>query len=311
MRRFRFLLLLWAAALAGSARVAGSTTCDHAYVAEGGTPSAVTGMNTTDTGFTTYYWAWGSNGSDQGSTLAGLLDDDEGVAISPGILWANSDACGGTFAGTGLLLETQTVASGGSFALVAVQGAEVHLDLIQSGSLQSSAAAIPAPTRGGSTTGLDQYGAYLDVDLTWEPPVATAWALSNLSPVHVGYALYFVTAAAGGPVNTGARALFTRVGATASESAPYVTDDDGTDDGYLPATQLACTVRIRDGAVYYFALALRFDGSGAPGPEAQADASAVETAYVSSCSAGATTAEVLFADGFETGTTSRWSVAAP
>lgn len=100
MGRFRFFVLLWAVVLIERPWVASSTTCDHAYLAEGGAPPAVTGINTVDTGFTTYYWAWGSNGSDQGSIPAGLVDDDAGVAISPGILWANSDGCG-SFAAVG------------------------------------------------------------------------------------------------------------------------------------------------------------------------------------------------------------------
>jgi hypothetical protein len=125
--------------------------------------------------------------------------------------------------------------------------------------------------------------------------------------VHVGYAVYFVT---GSPVNTGVKTSFTRLQASAG-SAPYITNDSNADNGYLPASQQSCTVRIRSGQVYFFAIALRLDGSGATGGDPDADASAVETTYVSACSASASATGVIFADGFETANTSRWSQTVP
>jgi hypothetical protein len=156
-------------------------------------------------------------------------------------------------------------------------------------------------------TGSDGDGAYADVVLAWSAPAASAWAVSDVGTVLVGYALFAITASAGGPVDTGDRSLFTRVGGTPTAPAPYITDDA---DGLLPAIQTSCVVRVREGALYYFALSVIVDGSGAAS-EPQADASAVETANVGACSAAVNADVTIFADGFEGGSTSAWSTAVP
>ena len=131
--------------------------------------------------------------------------------------------------------------------------------------------------------------------------------VSDVPGVLAGFAIWFVTESAGGPVNTGDKSLLTRAEATANGSTPYIIDDPDTSDGLLPASQESCTIRIRSGEVYFFSLSLIFDGSGASGTDPQADASAVETTYVGASSAAANEVTTIFIDGFETGDTSMWS----
>jgi hypothetical protein len=306
--RCRYLLIV-VVLLAGIAVLSHAGTCNHAYLAEGIQPPAFDGINTTDTGFLHYFWAWGTNPSDQGTCGAGLVDDGSGIAVNPGILWGNSDACSGSIEGTALLLEAQTTDSGGRFALVAMLAAEGQIDALQAGSLQSIAQYLPQPTATRSPSGTDDLGPYLDYALCWSEPAA-GWALSNVPSALAGYAVYWVTVSAGGPVNTGERTLFTRVLSAPGDTEPYITDDSDSPDGLLPASQTACLVRLREGEVYYFAISLIFDGSGSTTGEPQADSSAVETAYLSACSDGVFYSPI-FSDGFESGDTAEWSVAVP
>ncbi|MCD4748679.1 MAG: hypothetical protein K8R59_04825 [Thermoanaerobaculales bacterium] len=308
MQRFLLFVLIPAAVMAASG-IADAGTCDHAYMAEGQPAPAFDGINNTETGFTSYYWAWGANPSDQGSALALLVDDATGIAVNPGILWANSDSCSGIVEGVGLLVEAQSTSNGGKFAVVALQGVEIEIDYLQAGT-QSSAQTIPVPAVTGYDIGTDGFGGYADITLQWSAPSSSAWALSDVTAVHVGYAVYSITAGAGGPVDNGDRSQFIRVEATPG-TAPYINDDSDTADGLLPASQLSCLVRIRQGEVYYFALSLIFDGSGAAGGDPQADASAVESTYVGACSAAADFDPVIFADGFESGDTTAWSDTVP
>lgn len=308
MQRFPLFVLFSTAVVAGPG-VAHAGACDHAYMAEGQPAPALDGINSTETGFTSYYWAWGANPSDQGTAPALLVDDATGIAVNPGILWANSDSCSGVIEGTGLLVEAQTISDGGKFAIVALQGAEVQIDYLQAGT-QSSAQAVPTPTITGYSTGTDVFGNYVDVALSWSSPSPSAWALSDVTTVHVGYAVYSITASGGGPVNNGDKTQFTRVEATPG-TAPFITDDSDTTDGLLPASQSSCLVRIRQGEVYYFALSIIFDGSGAVVGNPQSDASAVETVYLSACSEAASADSVIFTDGFESGDVSRWSASTP
>lgn len=279
-------------------------TCHHSFIAEGTPPAAFEGINLTETSFTSYVWAWGANTSDQGSLAAGLVDDGTGIAVNPGFLWANSDNCAGEITGIGLLVEAQTAAEGGKVALVAAEGSEVHLDALQAGVTQSVAATIPVPQAVYAGSGTDGFGEYFDYTLAWTPPT-TAWALSDIPDVLAGYAVYVISASGGGPVNTGHKGGFARVEATPTGSAPYITDDTDT-DGLLPASQTSCTVRLRPGETFFFALALIFDGS-ASSTDPQANPSAVETTVVSACTIPLREDGSLFADGFESGDTSAWS----
>ena len=285
-------------------------TCDHAYMVEGQSPPAFDGINIDGT-FTSYFWAWGVNTSDQDLWSAPLVNDGSGIAVNGGVLWSNSDNCDGFITGTGLLVENQTSSSGGIFAIVAAQGAEVQIDELQVGGVQSSAQTIPRASITSHTVGSDAGGDYADIGIAWSAPSSSAWALSDIGSVHVGYALYFITSGGGGPINTGDRSQFTRVRAAASDSLPYITNDSDTDDGFLPETQTSCTVRIRPGDSSYFALSLILDGSGAAGGNPQADVSAVETTYVSSSTTGANFVDWIFGDGFESGGTSAWSSTVP
>ena len=283
-------------------------TCHHAYAVEGQAPPVFDGINTTGTGFVSYYWAWGENPSDQGSVSASFVDGGSGLALNNGILWANSDSCSGQIDGTGVLVEAQTASGGGLFALLAIGGAEGNVDALQAGADQCTAQAIPAPAVTGFVLGSDGFGDYADISLGWDPPLEAAWAVSTISPVHAGYGLYYRT---GSPVDNGDKAQFSRAEATPSGSVPYVVDDSDTEDGWLPAMQTQCRVRIRPGDGHYFALSLIFDGSGAVADDPQADASAVETLYVSASSNGVNASDSIFADGFESGNTSAWSDTLP
>ncbi len=285
-----------------------SGTCHHAYVVEGQAPPVFGGINTAGTGFVSYYWAWGENPSDEGSVSASFVDDGSGLALNSGILWANSDKCSGQIGGTGVLVQAQTASDGGLFALLAIDGAEGNIDALQAGADQCTAQAIPAPAVTGVVLGSDGFGDYADVSLGWDPPMEAAWAVSTISPVHAGYGLYYRT---GSPVDNGDKAQFSRVEATPNGSVPYVVDDSDTEDGWLPAGQTQCQVRIRPSDDHYFVLSLIFDGSGAVGGDPQVDASAVETLYVSASSSGVNATDSIFADGFESGDTSAWSDTEP
>jgi len=280
-----------------------SGTCHHAYVVEGQEPPAFSGPTPSIPGFVIYYWAWGANHSDQGSVSAPVVGRESGVALNPGIIWANSDKCSGQIEGTGVLVEAPTASAGGSFALLAVDGAEGNVDALQAGSTQCVAQVIPRPMVTGFGLGSDGSGDYADVALRWTTPTDEAWAVSTISPVLAGYGVYYRT---GSSVDNGDKTQFAPVGAVPSESAPYVVDDD---DGLLPAAQTSCTVRIRPGQEYYFAVSLIFDGSGATSGNPQADESAVETVYVSACSDGVAAENEIFYDGFDSGDTSLWSAA--
>lgn len=301
MRTARTLLVL---ALLGAAAAAHAGTCNHAYVAEGQRPPAFDGLHVADTGFVVRYWVWGRHPDVEGSDPSVLFDDGAGVAVSPGILWANSPDCVGAVAGTGILLEEPTASSGGRVALVAVAEAESDLDALQGAGLQSVAEPLPVPTVTPAGFGSDAFGGYADYLLSWTGPT-TAWALADVADPLAGYSLWAVPVTAGGPVNTGVRDSFGRVGATPG-AAPYITDDPALGDGLLPASQTSCTVRVHGGDIWYFALSMLLDGSAAvANPEA--DASAVETAYVGACSPAVAFDPLIFRDGFEDGTTGAWS----
>ncbi|MCD4748905.1 MAG: hypothetical protein K8R59_05970 [Thermoanaerobaculales bacterium] len=305
--RIRTMVVLSVAMIfIGAAGFLDAGTCHHSYFVEGVTPPAIAGINTTETGFVSYFWAWGANVSDQGSGSSGVVDDGGGIAVNPGFLWANVGDCSGEIDGAALLVEAQTTDEGGRFALVASSSAEADIDALQGVGLQSVAEPVPAPVITSMTTGSDAFGNYADVTPSWSTPT-TAWAVSDVADVLAGFAAWFVTASAGGPINTGDRSQLTRVEAAAGGSTPYITNDPDTPDGLLPASQESCTIRIRPGEVYFFSLSLIFDGSGASGTDPQADASAVETTYVGASSPGADGASAIFVDGFETGDTSMWS----
>jgi hypothetical protein len=280
-------------------------TCHHAYLAEGQPEPAIFGMNTTDPGFSSYFWAWGANPSDQSTEVAGLVDDGSGIAVNPGILWANVDTCSGLIEGTALLAETQSAESGGLYALVALTGADAQVDALQGFTGQSIAEIIPTPASAFAGSGSDAYGAYADFTLSWAASSGNAWSLSDPAKVHVGFALYFRT---GAPVTSGDKTAFTQVGVTPTGIDPYLMDDADTPDGLLPDTQHSCLVRVRPGANHFFALSLIFDGAGASSGDPQADPSAVETTHVSDSSHAVTTDIDIFADGFESGDTTAWSV---
>jgi hypothetical protein len=282
-------------------------TCHHAYLAEGQPEPAIFGMSTTDAGFTSYFWAWGGNPSDQGTENAGLVDDAGGIAVNPGILWANVDSCSGLIDGTALLVESQSTENGGIYALAMLAGADAQIDALQGSTGQSIAEAIPTPSSSFAGSGSDAFGLYADFSLSWNAPSGNAWALSDPVAVHAGFALYFRT---GSPVSNGDKAAFSLVGITPG-SAPYILDDSDAPDGLLPDSQLSCLVRVRPAANHYFALSLIFDGSGATTGDPQADPSAVETTYVSDCSHAVTSDIDIFADGFESGDTSAWAVSVP
>jgi len=299
--------LLWISTLWLMPMICAAGTCHHGYIAEGQLPPAFEGIATTDAGFTVRLWAWGTNPSSSGTAPIGLVDTATGVAISPGFLWASSDACSGELDGVGVLVEAMSADDGGHFALVAVAEAEAQVDRIQETTGSSVATPIPRPRADWLASGTDGYGDYADVLLFWAAPESDAWSLSTAPSVLAGYAVYFNTASTGGPVQTGDTTSFTRVTAAATSSAPHVVDDPDTQDGLLPASAASCVVRIRPSEVYYFALALIFDGSGAAGGDPQVDASAIQSLYVSASSNPISTEMGIFSDGFESGSTSAWS----
>jgi len=305
--RLSLLTLFLSCILFFSAMLAPAGTCNNAYISEGQFPSAIEGIKTTDQGFISYVWAWGANSSDQGSAMVGLSNDDTGIAINPGFLFSNSDACTGSINGIGLLVQAQTASNGGVFALVSLDSAEGQIDRIQES--QSIGQPIPVPALRLADCGTDSFGEYVDYRLSWSQPSSSAWGVSNNSPILAGYSVFYNTNTSGGPVNNGDPTLFDRIGATASGSLPFITNDPDTQDGLIPSTQTECFVRVRKeaGIIYYFALSVLLDGTGAVGTDPQADLSAVETSYVGASSIGGTTDTELFSDDFETGDTSAWS----
>ncbi len=297
---------LAAALLAAAAPALHAGTCNDAYLAEGQRPPAFDGVHTGDAGLVVRYWVWGRYPDVHGSDPSVLVDDGTGVALSPGILWANSPGCSGTVAGTGVLLEEPSASSGGFVALVAVAGAEGNLDALQGGTLQSAAEPLPTPTVTLTGTGSDGDGAYADYLLSWSPPTS-AVALADVAEPLAGYRVWAITTAAGGPVDTGVRDAFTPLGAAPSPTAPFVTDDSDDPDGLLPRSQTSCHVRVRPGATWYFALSVLVDGSAAAANPA-ADPGAVETTYVGACSAGVSVVDpLIFEDDFDDGTLNAWS----
>jgi len=277
---------------AGTLRAACTTT-----VNEANTPIVFTNMNTTDTGFASYYWAWGTSDSsgivDQDGDTATLYDYGSGIAVTSGINWANSSRCSSNPTTSALLIVSETTSSGGKFALcVGSQnnGSNVDLDALQSSlsGAQSQAAAIPSISINSASTGNDG-NAYTEYDVTWSAPSSAAWAVNDQSgDVLAGYSIYYRT---GSPSDTGNKSGWTRLSGAASGTTPYITNDGSTNtttDGYLPKTQTGATIRVYGSSTYYFALALRFDGTGASsGTDREAAVTAVETGVVGPSSNGA------------------------
>ncbi len=278
--------------LAGTGTVrAGCTTT----VNEAATPIVFTNMNTTDTGFASYYWAWGTSDSsgiiDQDGDTADLSDNGSGIAVAPGIDWQNSSRCSTNPTTTALLIVSETADSGGKFALcVGSQnnGSNVDLDKYQNSDEQSQAAYIPSISINSASTGNDG-NAYTEYSISWTAPSSTAWAVNDQSgDVQAGYALYYRT---GSTDNTGNKSGWTRLTGSASGTTPYITNDASTNDttdGYLPTSQTSATIRVYGSDTFYFALALRFDGTGAStGTDREAAVTAVETSVVGPSSNGA------------------------
>jgi len=279
-------------------------TCHNGYVTEGRTPPVFGGINSSSTGFDVEYWAWGENPSDQGTGQASVVDDGTGLALNSGILWANSDNCTGQISGTGVLVQSLSTVDGGLFALLAIDGSEGNVDALQDGTEQCVAQPIPRPTSGGMVVGTDGFGDYADVYLHWDLPPAEASAVSTQTSLYAGNGVYYRTET---PVDTGDKSQFVRVDTTASGTVPYILDDPDTSDGWLPVTQMNCTVRVRPSDDHYFVVSLIVDGSGATSGDPQIDPSAIETLYVSASSNSINAVEVIFADGFESGDTNAWS----
>jgi hypothetical protein len=262
-------------------------------VNEANPPTVFTNIQTTETGFDSYFWEWGSGTLDQDGAQADLLDSSvSDLSVAPGINWANVSGCGTNPTTTGLLVWAQTTATGGKVALTVGSqnnGVNVDLDTVQSdqGGVQSVATVIPGITVSSGTPGNDGT-AYTDYAISWSAPDSSLYAVNDQGgDVLAGYAVYYRT---DGPQDTGDTDGWSRLTATASSTDPYITDDGSTNDqsdGYLPASQTSCTVRTRGSSTYWFALALRFDGTGAgAGSDREADASAVEAGVVGPSSAG-------------------------
>ncbi len=266
-------------------------------VNEASTPVVFTNMNTTDTGFASYYWAWGTSDAsgvvDQDGDSAALVDSGSDIGVATGINWANSTRCSTNPLTTGLLLVSETASSGGKFALcVGSQnnGTNVDLDALQLSlsAAQSQASSIPSISINSAATGNDG-NAYTEYSVTWSAPSSSAWAVNDQSgDVLAGYAIYYRT---GSTSNTGNKTGWARLSGAASGTTPYVTNDGSTNtttDGYLPTSQTGATIRVYGSDTYFFALALRFDGTGAPsGTDREAAVTAVETGVVGPSSNGA------------------------
>jgi len=293
----RTQLVIAAAVLAASfgatfLRAACTTT-----VNEASTPVVFTNMNTTDTGFASYYWAWGTSDTsgivDQDGDSATLVDSGSDIGVASGINWANSTRCSTNPQTTALLLVSETTSSGGKFALcVGSQnnGTNVDLDTLQTSlsGAQSQAAFIPSISINSATTGNDG-NAYTEYSVTWSAPSSSAWAVNDQSgDVLAGYALYYRT---GSTSNTGSKTGWTRLSGAASGTTPYITNDGSTNtttDGYLPTSQTSAKIRVYGSDTYFFALALRFDGTGAStGTDREAAVTAVEAGVVGPSSNGA------------------------
>jgi hypothetical protein len=248
-------------------------------------------------------WAWGANSSSADTSPVGLTDDAGDVALSPGFLWANAATCTDPLTGTAVLIESQSLDTGGRYALVVSSQVEGVVDRLQIGGEQSVATALPTPVVDGFATGSDDFGPYTDFQFTWPTPTGTAWAVSDVPTVLAGFRLWFT---AGASVLTGDQTQFAPLGTTPG-TAPFVIDDPDADDGLLPATANATTVRVRPGTATFIALSLLVDGTGATSGDPQADASAVETSVVSAPTEATADGSFLFADGFESGNTTVWS----
>lgn len=294
MQRIERTLLAGAAAvlccLLGTLPAAGQSCTTT--VSEASTPTVFSAIQTTETGFGSYFWEWGAGTMDQDGTSTNFNDEGSSdLAVAPGALWANVSGCSANPTTTGILVWAQTTDSGGKVALTMGSqntGTNVDLDAIQ-GTLagaQSIATTISAITVDSAASGNDG-AAYTDYSVSWSAPSSTLYAVNDLSnDVLAGYAVYYRT---DGPSNTGDPTGWTLLTATASSTDPFITDDGSANDstdGYLPVSQTTATIRTRGSSTYWFALALRFDGTGAGGTDREADASTVEAGVVGPSSAG-------------------------
>ena len=296
MKRTPLAMAVIAAAILLASASPVQAACDTT-VNEASTPVVFTNMNTTDTGFASYYWAWGTSDAsglvDQDGDSATLVDVGSDIGVASGINWANSTRCTTNPQTTALLIVSETTSSGGKFALCVGSlnnGTNVDLDQLQSdlSGAQSQASSIPSISINSAATGNDG-NAYTEYSVSWSVPSSAAWAVNDQSDdVLAGYAIYYRT---GSPDDTGNKTGWTRLTGAASGTTPYITDDGSTNtatDGYLPTSQTSATIRVYGSDTYYFALALRFDGTNAAsGTDREAAVTAVETGVVGPSSSGA------------------------
>ncbi len=174
------------------------------YLFEQDPPPVVTGMSTSDPGFSILYWSWGEfptrNG---GNDRPSLLDSNDGIMLT-NLEWSNAQTCRqpGEISRTAVLFESLDPEGFGRWALVNVGGTSgegADLDALQSrlGYRSSRAHPLPVPI----VENIELSGESLFVTVRWqnEPEAEAASDLfdSNGRPLSSvrGWALYIINAA--------------------------------------------------------------------------------------------------------------------
>lgn len=290
--------------------------CGSAVVGEKAGPAAIQGMGSAAT---LRVWASGHAASasiadpcDGGGCLAmdaSDLCDGSGDCIAiTGIQWLNG-SCGaaGYFPeATAILAESTTDDDGGRWAVVRVDhnvgDANTDLDAAQE-RICGGCSSVASPLIGGGqligVTLVDQSGDLLTLGLSWSAPDDQAEALTE-SPTSLvtAYSLWVARVAEG--------SVPAIDGDTAGWTPTQDTDTNHIGD-YSTDTQAEIVVDLAGSAdAVWIAIGLVFDGSGDPDSDPNSLASTLISrgvlAYVSSIGLVG-----IFADGFETGDTTRWT----
>ena len=171
------------------------------YITEATPPPAISGMATTDPGFTVHYWSWGElisrNG---GADRPNLLDFDGGIMLLD-MEWSTAEHCTvpGEVARTAVLFESLDSEGFGRWALINVGGTDgegADIDYLQYRHPSSQARPIPVPELGDMEMTEDT----ITLSFSWES-TPEAESLSDLEdadgaplPSLRGWALYIINA---------------------------------------------------------------------------------------------------------------------
>lgn len=313
--RVEFLLLLGLAIPSRS----DAAQCGSALLVEVETPAVFDGFDPASA-IAGHFWEVGAGGSNRSAvgcqsgcafaTGAACSISGDCLALT-GVTWLNASCsvAGHRPQRTAFVAEQATVDSGGVWAAINLDrnAGDANTDLdAKAAAVCGGCASVASPILGGSgfpqVTNPTLSGAHLTANLSWSAPSAAAQALSNGANLVTSYALLYKVHSGTPPPMIGER--------TGWIQTPDLDSDGASNGGYSTNTSTSVHVVLPAGSWFVtFAVGLNFDGTGNPA----SDSNTRPSKYLSDQSDAiqATVDSSIFADGFETGDTSRWSSTTP